>query len=151
MLTPLYELLRRNQQWKWCASQSRAFNKSKELLTSAKLLLVHFDTTLPLVLACDALQYGIGTVLAHKLLDGSEQPIGYALRSLNAAEKNYSQLEKEGLACLQCETFLLLPVRTLFPTHYRPQAASWAVEQGQAGFTTSLSPCEKMVSVLVNV
>ena len=99
VLAPLYELLRKNQHWKWYASQSRAFQKSKELLTSAALL-VHFDPTLPLVLACDASQYGIGAVLAHKLLDGSERPIGYASRSLNAAEKNYSQLEKEGLACV---------------------------------------------------
>ena len=99
VLAPLYELLCRNQQWKWCASQSRAFQKLKELLTSAKLL-VHFDPTLPLVLAYDALQYGIRTVLAHKLLDGMERPIGYASRSLNAAEKNYSQLEGEGLACV---------------------------------------------------
>jgi len=81
-----------------CFSVQR-FQKSKELLTSAKLL-VHFDPTLPLVLACDASQYGIRTVLAHKLPDGSEQPIGYASRSLNAAKKNYSQLEKEGLACV---------------------------------------------------
>ena len=125
VLAPLYELLCRNQQWKWCASQSRAFKKSKELLTSAKLLLVHFDTTLPLVLVCDALQYGIGTVLTHKLLGGSERPIGYASRSLNAAEKNYSQLEKEELACLRCETFLLLPVRTPISNSLQTTSRFW--------------------------
>ena len=31
-------------------------------------MLVHFDPKLPVVLACDASSYGIGAVLAHKLL-----------------------------------------------------------------------------------
>ena len=32
--------------------------------------------------------------------DGSEKPIGYASHSLSRAERNYSQLEREGLACV---------------------------------------------------
>ena len=96
-LAPLYHLLKSNVKWKWSADQERAFLKSKELLTSSDVL-VHFDPSLPIVLACDASQYGIGAVLAHKMPDGSERPVGFVSRTLNDAEKNYAQLEREGLA-----------------------------------------------------
>ena len=61
---------------------------------------VHFDLKLPIVLACDAMSFGIGAVLAHKMPDGTEKPIGFASRTLSAAEKQYSQIEKEGLSCV---------------------------------------------------
>ena len=68
---------------------------SQSLLSSN--LLIHFDSD---ILACDSSAYGISAVLAHCLLDGSEKPVGYVSRTLSKAEHNYSQLEKEGLACV---------------------------------------------------
>ena len=99
LLAPLYKLLGKDVRWEWSSEQEQAFQASKELLTSSKLL-VHFNPQLPLLLACDASAYGIGAVLAHTMPDGSEQPIGYVSRTLNSAERNYSQLEKEGLSCV---------------------------------------------------
>ena len=98
LLAPLYLLLQSAVQWKWSAEQDKAFKASKELLVSSQVL-VHFDSELPLV-ACDASPYGLGAVLSHKFANGSERPIGYASRSLSSAERNYSQLEREGLACV---------------------------------------------------
>ena len=97
VLAPLYKLLHKGVAW--TAEMNTAFTQSKELLSSDDVL-VHFEPNKELLLACDASQYGIGAVLAHKFPDGSERPIAFASRTLNDAEKKYSQIEKEGLACV---------------------------------------------------
>ena len=61
-------------------------------------MLVHYDSSKQLVLAWDASPHGLGAVLSHIMEDGEEHPVAYASRTLTAAEKKYSQLEKEALA-----------------------------------------------------
>ena len=61
-------------------------------------MLVHYDPAVELVLACDASPYGVGAVLSHHFSDIEEKPIIFVSCSLGAAERKYSQLEKEGLA-----------------------------------------------------
>ena len=61
---------------------------------------MHFDPKHPIVLACDASAHGISAVLSHRFTDGSEKPIGFVSRTLTDTEKKYSQVEKEGLACV---------------------------------------------------
>ena len=95
-LAPLYSLLHKDATWCWNSQHKDAFIHSKQLLTS-ETLLVHYDPTKELVLSCDASQYGIGAVLSQ-VYDKLEKPVAYVSRSLSSAEKNYSQLEKEGLA-----------------------------------------------------
>ena len=99
VLAPLYQLLRKDQPWMWKQPQVRAFKESKDLLLSSQVL-VHFDPNLEICLACDASDYGIGAVLSHRMSNGSEEPIGFVSRTLSEAEKKYSQIEKEALACV---------------------------------------------------
>ena len=60
-LAPLYKLLQQSVPWKWNTEQQKAFDRSKQLLTSSQLL-VHFNPDLEIILACDASDYGIGAV-----------------------------------------------------------------------------------------
>ena len=98
-LTPLYSLLSKHQQWAWNDEQQVAFQRAKDALQSDALL-THYDPAKPLVLACDASDYGVGAVLSHIVDSGKERPIAYISRTLSAAEKHYSQLEKEALAII---------------------------------------------------
>ena len=81
----------------WTKKQAMTFQAIKTALKFFSLL-VHFDNSLPLILSCDASPYGVGAVLSHKMSNNVEKPIVFDSRSLAAAEKNYSQLDKEALA-----------------------------------------------------
>ena len=96
-LAPLYKLLKRTIRWHWKTKQAEAFQLAKTAL-QADSLLVHYDPKKQIVVACDASPLGLGAVLSHIMPDGQERPIAYASRTLTAAERGYSQIEKEGLA-----------------------------------------------------
>ena len=98
-LEPLYRLLEKNKQWVWGEAEQAAFEAAKHMLASTKLL-VHYDLEKEVIVCCDASPYGLGAVLAHRYPDGSERPIEYASRTLNAAERNYSQTDREALAII---------------------------------------------------
>lgn len=99
VLAPVHKLLCKDTKWKWGAEQQAAFTESKRLLQSAEVL-VHYDPEKEIILSCDASPYGVGAVLSHRMPDGSERPIGFMSRTLSSAERNYSQLDKEGLAVI---------------------------------------------------
>ena len=88
--------------------QQSAFENMKSELAGRRVL-THFDDKRDLFLATDASEYGVGAVLFHQATPevGSnikaqiaEQVISYASRTLSAAERNYSQIEKEALAII---------------------------------------------------
>ena len=72
---PFYKLLQRSDPWKWTSAQDQLLKRYKKMLLESQLL-VHFDLSLEICLACDASSYGTGAVLSHQM------PMG--LRSLLA-------------------------------------------------------------------
>ncbi|UYV63828.1 K02A2.6-like, partial [Cordylochernes scorpioides] len=98
LLKPLHELLHKKRPWVWTKECGEAIDKCKNSITSERVL-VPYDATLPLCLATDASQIGVGAVLSH-IIEGQERPIMFASRTLSVAEQNYSQIEKEALAII---------------------------------------------------
>ncbi len=98
-LRPLHELLNKSKQWKWSDRCEKAFRDVKCVLTQSKVL-THYNPSLPIQLACDASPYGVGAVLSHVMPSGEERPIAFASRTLNSAESNYAQIEREALAII---------------------------------------------------
>lgn len=98
-LAPFYRLLEKEVQWKWTMECDRAFTSIKQILVSP-LALVHYDPSLPLVLAADASNSGVGAVIYHRFPDGTERAIAHASKTLTPAEQKYAQIEKEALALI---------------------------------------------------
>ncbi|XP_063915497.1 uncharacterized protein K02A2.6-like [Zophobas morio] len=96
---PLYKLLRKNSRWHWNKQCQKSFEWIKGEIKSAKVLM-HYNQKLPLGLACDASSTGVGACIFHIFENGDRRPIAFASRSLNSAEKNYSQIDKEALAII---------------------------------------------------
>ena len=94
---PLNKLRRKDVPYIWTSQCKQAYQQLKNQLLQ-KSCLVHFCPDKHLVLATDASSHGIGAVLAHRNPDGTESLIAYASKTLNKAQMNYSQIEKEALA-----------------------------------------------------
>ncbi|UYV79319.1 RRM1 [Cordylochernes scorpioides] len=93
---PLYQLLKKDNRWKWSSQCEKAFLNLKLTLLNSQAL-IHYSMKLPLTLTCDASAYGISGVLCH-IVEGEEKPITFVSRTLSSAEVKYSQTEKEALA-----------------------------------------------------
>ena len=91
----LNHLRKTNVRWNWTEECQFAFKQLLDEIATATTL-VHFDDALPIILATDASQYGIGAVIMHRYADSSEKPIAFASKTLSDVESRYSQIEKEG-------------------------------------------------------
>lgn len=95
---PIRELLQKDRKFLWSSACEAAMIKLKSEIASDRVL-VPFDPSLPISVACDASPTGVAGVLSH-IVDGIEKPVAFASRSLSVAERNYSQLDREAVAII---------------------------------------------------
>lgn len=100
---PLDYLIKPDIKFVWNVDHETAFQKCKTLAGNPALL-THFDPSKPIVLTTDASPYGIGACLSHKsvvIVNNKTTtrllPIAYASASLKDAQRNYAQIDREGL------------------------------------------------------
>ncbi|XP_049866275.1 uncharacterized protein K02A2.6-like [Pectinophora gossypiella] len=99
ILSPLYDLLKKRTKWTWDQVHMDAFKTIKKLLASEQVL-THYNQDAKLILTVDASPTGLGAILSQVDDDGIERPISFASRTLNTAEKHYSQIQKEATAII---------------------------------------------------
>ena len=96
---PLHRLLQKGQKWQWTEVEEGSFDELKQRLAQAPVL-AHYDGRKPMRLVTDASPQGLGAVLMQVDQTGNERPVRFASRSFTKAEKNYAQVEREGLAVI---------------------------------------------------
>ena len=139
VLHPLNQLLEKDHTWEWSRECQDDFKEAKRLVTSEQVL-AHYDPDLPVRVACDASPYGLGAVLSYVMSDGSEKPVAFASRTLNRAERNYSQIDKEALALvwgIRKFNHYLYGRRFTLVTHHQPLTAIFHPEKGIPAMTAA--------------
>ena len=89
---PLRNLTKQDVKWQWSDKESKAFNKTKELLTKEPVLR-YYDPKEQLEIQCDASDIGLGAVLLQ-----NGQPMAYSSHALTETEQRYAPIQKEMLA-----------------------------------------------------
>ncbi|XP_074031842.1 retrovirus-related Pol polyprotein from transposon 297 [Leptinotarsa decemlineata] len=165
ILSPLNDLLRKSQPFKWGKSQQAAFEKCKGMIKNC-VTLTHYDPNKELIVAADASPYGLGAILSL-VEDGVCKPIQFASCTLSPSERNYAQVQREAYAVvfavrkfhkfLYGRKFTILsdhqPLKTIFgekqglPTLAHARIQRWAVTLSAYNYEIKYKKASEMSNV----
>jgi hypothetical protein len=98
---PLFDLTKKDAKWKWTRAEQDAFDKLKQLVTTAPVLMLPSDTA-PYRLEADSSDFATGAALSQlSEADGKWHPVAFMSKSLNPVERNYEIHDKEMLAIIR--------------------------------------------------
>jgi transposase InsO family protein len=98
---PLFDLTRKDLQWKWTSLEQSAFDDIKGKITSAPIL-TSPDNSRPFRIEADSSDFATGAVLSQQSLDDEKwHPVAFLSRSLSPVERNYEIHDKEMLAVIR--------------------------------------------------
>ena len=97
--SPLTELIRKDQKFKWSPEAQKAFNELKKRFTSQSIL-VSFNPEKPITLETDALDRAIEACISQSDNKECLQPVAFYSRKFSSAEMSYEIHDKELLAII---------------------------------------------------
>ena len=105
LAAPLNNLTKKETIFVWTEECQHSFTTLKQILSDAPVL-VKADLTQPFIVTTDASNTHVGGVLSQIQPDGSNKPIDYFSKKLNATESRYSATDREALGVvLICRNF----------------------------------------------
>ncbi|GBG67132.1 hypothetical protein CBR_g81556 [Chara braunii] len=103
---PIRAMIREGGTMEWTEDREATVQTLKDILTSDQVTLAapcfNDEVGRPFILEMDGGPLAVGGVLIQRSEEGKERPIRFESRTLNLAERRYSQFKKEVLAILHC-------------------------------------------------
>lgn len=96
---PLYDLLRKDVEFKFGLEEQKAFNEQKSRLMSSPILSI-YNPNHETELHCDASSLGFGAILLQRKSDHKMYPIFYFSTQTTEVESKYRSFELEMLAII---------------------------------------------------
>ncbi|GBG67820.1 hypothetical protein CBR_g941 [Chara braunii] len=103
---PIHTMIREGGTMDWTEDREEAAQTLKDILSSDQVILAapcfNDEVGRSFILETNAGSLAVGGVLIQRSEEGKERPIKFESRTLNSAERRYSQFKKEVLAILHC-------------------------------------------------
>lgn len=159
LLTPLYDLTRKNVKFVWTDKEQEAFDRVKQILSSEPAVGI-FNPGKDIIIRTDASEVGIGAVLKQKEVDGQLTTIAYFSKKLLPYQRNYHITERECLAIVEAienwhyylagRKFTVesdhQPLEWLMKTkHTKTRLFNWSLKLSQYNFTIEYIPGKENV------